>query len=94
MRGQLLRDSAEASAVLQKEQTRNIELLSTPHNIYNITTASSGGSADGNMEGNVQVKHVHDSQHHAITASSTTTVDSSSDTTIYYENSTINVLHV
>ena len=63
--GELFRDSTDASAVLQKEQSRDIELLSMSQDQQKIEVSE-------------QVNNVQDGQHHAVTA--IITADSSGDT--------------
>ena len=84
--GELFRDSTDTSAVLQKEQTRDIELLSIPQAKQNTTGTTLAGG--GGSKVSEHVSNVQDGQHHDITAVN------SSGATVHYEDSTINVLHV
>ena len=90
--GELFRDSTDTSAVLQKEQTRDIELLSTPQDIQNTTSSTAGTLAGGGgSEVSEHLSHVQDGHHHAVTV---ITAADSSITTVHYEDSAINILHV
>ena len=77
-RGELFRDSTDTSAVLQKEQIRDIELMLVPQDKQNIEVSE-------------QESHVQDGQHYAAT--DIITADSSG-ATVLCEDSTINVLHI
>ena len=88
MHGELFRDITDASAELQKEQTRDLELLSIPQAKQNTTTTIAGG---GGSKVSAQVSHGQDGQHHAATVIINAERGGA---TVHYEDSTINVLHV